>query len=437
MATVLMIESWMHSTGLCLPPMIRSLGHRYVLFTRDPGLYPADASGAPHPVVRDADEIVQVETNDEATVIEEALALARRRDLGGVLTTCDYYLATVAAVAEALGLPGAPAEVMRTVTRKHRVREVMRAAGLPGPAFAVPARWEEAADAAHELGFPLVAKPTDLNSGTAVQRVDDLASLKDAYGEVTADERNTRGQARERVLLLEEVLEGREVSVEAVTLRGETTVLGITDKSVTGPPAFVESGHMFPAALPRAQAREVARFVTDTLAVLGYTHGLSHTEVMLTGDGPRLVEVNPRQGGGYIFDLIRLVAGTHPLELLVDISLGHTPPVGTVAEPLITAHPRAQSAAIFFVLAPESGEVVRVSGTEALDGDLDVLRWSIPVPARAVSPRSNDAYLGHVLAVDPAGCGARARVEDLIAGLTLHMADGRALPALGVPSGIR
>jgi argininosuccinate lyase len=47
MATLAMVESWLHSTGQCLPPLIRELGHDYVLLTKDPSLYPSSANGAP------------------------------------------------------------------------------------------------------------------------------------------------------------------------------------------------------------------------------------------------------------------------------------------------------------------------------------------------------------------------------------------------------
>ena len=254
-----------------------------------------------------------------------------------MLTTCDYYLAAAAAVAARLGLPGAAPEVMARAVRKHEVRAALDAAGLPPVRHAVAATLDDALAAARRLGYPLVAKPVDLNAGTSVRRVDEEAHLKDAWDEISALARNTRGQALAGVVLLEEVLTGPEVSVEAVTIDGRTTVVGVTDKSIAGPPAFVESGHMFPADLPAGAVGEVADFACAALAAVGLTHGLSHTEVMLTEAGPRLVEINPRQGGGYIFDLVHLVTGTHPLRVLVDLALGEPPALGTAASPLTTA----------------------------------------------------------------------------------------------------
>lgn len=458
MATLLMIESWLRSTGLCLPPLIASMGHEYILFTRDATAYgPVDDTGAPHPVLRHAGEVVTVETNDPAETCRVAGEIAARTRIDGVLTTCDYYLETVAVVARSLELPGAPPEVMRRATRKHLVRNALDRAGLPNPAYAVANDWSGAVQAARSIGTPLVAKPVDLNAGTAVELVDSDAALKDAFWHVAGLERNTRGQPLQRLLLLEEQLCGQEVSVEAVTFDGQTSVLGVTDKSVTAAPACVESGHMFPARLEPAVTAKVSAYVSDALDAIGYTHGLSHVEVMLTDDGPRVVEINPRQGGGYIFDLVHLVTGVHPLEMLIELALGEMPRLtsdvtrrtgasggsvgigadagrGHAGDARMAT--RVASAAVFFVMSGRDGEIDRLSGLDAVDADPHVYRWSTRADGQVRRPRDNDAYLGHVLAVDHDGPRAREYVERAVGAVRLHYADGEVAAPLGVPSGL-
>jgi biotin carboxylase len=377
MATLLMVESWLRSTGLCLPPIIRRLGHEYVLFTKDPALYTPVEDGRPHPVIRDAAEIGVVDTNDTDTVLDAAAELANRRPIDGVLTTCDYYLETVATVARLLGLPSARPDVMHRATQKHLVRARLEEAGLPNPAFDVVADWHGARVATDRIGRPVIAKPVDLNAGTGVELISNEADLKDAFWRVAGMERNTRGQPLRRLLLLEERLEGQEVSVEAVTYRGQTEIIGITDKSIVGQPACVESGHMFPARLDRAVVAEIETFVVEALAAIGYDHGLSHTEVMITADGPRVVEINPRQAGGYIFDLIHLVVGVHPLEMLVELALGNRPVIRGVQ----SSGSRPASAAVFFVTSPREGIVEHISGIDGLDAEPRVHRWTRPTPA--------------------------------------------------------
>jgi argininosuccinate lyase len=314
------------------------------------------------------------------------------------------------------------------------------------PAFAVAADWPQARDAANRIGTPLIAKPVDLNAGTAVERIADEAALKDAFWSVNDAERNTRGQPLRRLLLMEQALEGEEVSVEALTFDGKTTIIGITDKSITAPPACVESGHMFPARLESGIARRVEEFAVSALEAIGFTHGLSHIEVMITANGPRLIEINPRQGGGYIFDLVHLVTGTHPLEMLVDLALGRMPALGAAAgagwsgeEPSVAGQARVASAAVAFVMSPRDGVVEQVTGVESLDEDPRVLRWAIPTPAAARRPRDNDAYLGHLVAVDPTGDAARAYAEELVGTLHLRFADGdvaRPLPVRASRRGV-
>ncbi len=96
-------------------------------------------------------------------------------------------------------------------------------------------------------------------------------------------------------MLLEELLDGPEVSVETVSHAGVVQVVGVTDKSIGGAPAFIETGHMFPAALPAAEAEDAVRTALAALKALGLTEGVvAHTEIKLTSAGPRVVEVNPR-----------------------------------------------------------------------------------------------------------------------------------------------
>ncbi len=428
MATVMMIESWLHSTGHALPALLHRQGHQYVLLTRDPGLYPPGADGTAHPAVRYADEVVVVETNDLAAVLAEAVVVARRHRLDGVLTTCDYYLGTVAQVARRLGLPGEDPAALALATRKDQVRAVLAAAGVSDVRHAVVADEDMARKAASELGYPVVAKPVDGNSGAGVRLSHDEAELVTAFAGVADSLRNSRGQTRPALLLLEEVLDGHEVSVESITVDGRTSILAVTDKSLTAAPRFVESGHMVPARLDPDVTRAVEEHARVVLAALGLRHGLAHTEIRLTSRGPRLVEVNPRQGGGSIFELVTLVTGHDPLDLLVRAALGESFDVRRSG--------RAASAAIMFVVSPEPARIVGLDGGATLDADPAVLRWHVRTPAAAPAPTDNGCYLGEVVAVAEHDGGARAAAEAAVGRLRLRTADGRQLRPLGVPSGL-
>lgn len=415
MAHLLVVESWVGSMSRLLPRAIREGGHEFTFLTRDLHHYLRSApEGVAHPLLG-ARHVITAETNDLDTLLPEAARLHSVLGFDGVITSCDYYLPTVARIAGHLGLPGPGPEAVENACRKDATRRVLADAGLPGPRFAVHEEWADLARAAREIGYPLVAKPVDLCAGMYVRRVDDEAQLADLVRALADFPVNARGQRRTPAVLLEELLDGPEVSVETVSYAGAVHMVGVTDKSIGGAPAFIETGHMFPAALPLADLDAAEQTALGALKALGLTDGVvAHTEIKLTSDGPRVVEVNPRPAGNRITELVRHVTGIDLAAAFVDVALGRRPDLRRTDTGL-------RSAAVGFLVPDRAGTL------EALDaGQLDtaqgVLEVQLAEPGKAVKAAgSNNEYLGHIMAGDPDGPGARARVEDLLAGLRTGM----------------
>ncbi|QFZ24387.1 ATP-grasp domain-containing protein [Saccharothrix syringae] len=408
-----MVESWVGAMSSLLPRAINEIGHRFTFLTRDLHHYLRSAPAHPHPLLA-ADNVLTAETNDVPALLAHVARLHDVLRFDGVISSCDYYLPTVARIAAHLGLPGPDPRAVERACRKDLTRTTLRDAGVPGPRFALAEDWPATAGAAAALGYPLVVKPVDLCAGMHVRKVRDEEELREAFAALEAFPVNARDQPRVRTVLLEELLTGPEVSVETVTAGGETRVVGVTDKSVAGEPWFVESGHMFPADLPTDGAEAVA---VAALNALGLDNGVAHTEIKLTPDGPRLVEVNPRPAGNQITELVRRVTGIDLPAVHAQLAVGERPD-------LRPADTGVRSAAISFLLPPRSGAVARVRGAEALADAPDVVDWAVRPPGhRAGDPTSNNSYLGHVVVTDPAGPGARARAERLIAGLSVDYAE--------------
>ncbi|MFF3500569.1 ATP-grasp domain-containing protein [Streptomyces sp. NPDC003247] len=415
MAHLLMVESWVGSMSRLLPRAVREGGHEFTFLTRDLHHYlRAAPEGAAHPLLG-ARNVVTADTNDPDTLLTQAERLHAAFGFDGVLTSCDYYLPAVARIAGHLGLPGPGPEAVHNACRKDATRRVLADAGLPGPRFALHEEWAQLARAAREIGYPLVVKPVDLCAGMYVRRVDDEEQLADAVRALADFPVNARGQRREPAVLLEELLDGPEVSVETVSHAGAVHVVGVTDKSVGGAPAFVETGHMFPAALTPADTEAAVDTALDALKALGLTDGVvAHTEVKLTSAGPRVVEVNPRPAGNRITELVRHVTGIDLAAAFVDVALGRAPDLRRTDTGL-------RSAAIGFLVPDRAGTLDRLDGTH-LAGEKDVLEAELAEPGRAVrAAGSNNEYLGHVMAGDPDGPGARARVEHLLSTLRTEL----------------
>lgn len=413
MAHLLMIESWVGASGNLLPPLLKSLGHTYSFVTRKPEHYPGTPGTGQHPVIRHAEEVLVTETND----VPGLLAFLQPYRFDGVITVCDYYIETVKEVAGFFGLPCPfPAEV-KTVRQKHLMRQALDRAGLDNPGYRLASSWEEAERAAAAIGYPLVLKPVDLASSAFVSLVRNREELRAAYEALERFPLNFREQAREHVYLLEAYMDGEEVSVESVSYKGDTKILGVTDKSVTGKPYFIENGHMFPAKLSEAKRTAVTQLVRSALKAVGIDHGIAHTEVKLTAEGPRIVEINPRTAGNYIVELIGRVTGVDMLQSFVELSLGLEPDI----KPLDNG---VASAAVMFLVPPAGGTIAQIEGVESLAADEHVVRYRIEACSgkTVAAPIDNACYLGHVIAEDEKGLNARQYAEAALGRLKLRYA---------------
>lgn len=411
MAHLLMVESWVGSMSRLLPRAVREGGHEFTFLTRDLHHYLRSApEGTAHPLLA-ARHVLTAETNDPGLLLPFVEQAHEALRFDGVITSCDYYLGTAARIASRLGLPGPTPESVDSACRKDATRRVLAEAGLPGPRFGVCATWDEAAATARAIGYPLVLKPVDLCAGMFVRRVDDEAALAHAYRALAAFPVNARGQRRDPVVLVEELLEGPEVSVETVSFGGTVHVVGVTDKSLGGAPAFIETGHMFPAALSAADTEAAEETARQALGALGLDGVVAHTEIRLTADGPRLIEVNPRPAGNRITELIRQVTGIDLAAACVDVALGREPDLRRRATGVA-------GAAIGFLVPGRDGVLEAVDGADTVRAAEGLLELQLAEPGKAVkAAASNNEYLGHVMAGVPRGSGARDRVEALLAQL--------------------
>ncbi len=183
-------------------------------------------------------------------------------------------------------------------------KEFMKRHGIPTPAFEIVHDAEGARRAAKRFGFPVVLKADGLAAGKGVLIPRDEAEL-DASLSTFFEERRF-GAAAER-LLVEEHLEGEEVSFIALC-DGERALPMATSKDYKrlldedrGPNTGGMGAHSPSVVMGGAEGAQILdRIVRPTLAGMADESrafvGVLYCGLMLTGDGPRVLEYNVRLG---------------------------------------------------------------------------------------------------------------------------------------------
>ena len=383
---VLVVEPM--SAGTALLGAAHDLGLETVVLS-----YDRDDRRLPDRVRQDIDTLVVVDTNDEAAMLEAAVRLHGQRGFAGVLPGFEFYVPAAARIAARLGLPGLAADSVAEVRDKALMRRTVQAAGLRVPRYVAPASAAELDAAAAVVGFPCVLKPTDSAGSVHVSRVDTPAELRDAYRELTDDQRLDLGRRLDGRVLLEEYLDGPEFSVEGYVVAGRVTVVAVTRKLLGAEPYFVELGHVVQADLAPAERRAVEAYTAAVVAALHVTVGPFHCELRLPGGEPVLIELAARMGGDHIPDLIRIATGVPLPHLSVAVHTGLDPqdiPLGS---------PRAKYAGVHFFTAPDQGGYRTVHGLERLRARPDVLAAELYLSPGLAVPPAHDfrGRIGHVI----------------------------------------
>lgn len=319
-----------------------------------------------------------------------------------------------AEVAAELGLPGPAPAAVRACKDKAEFRDRLAAAGL-GPVRHVlvtdpddPA--QQAAAAA--VGFPLVCKPRALGGSVGVLRVDSVAELPAALRvAATADLDGTRSLYAG--VLVEEFLAGPEISVDSAVSGGVAHPLVLADKTVGLAPYFEELGHVVPAA-DHPQLDAALAMVAQAHRVLGLDRLITHAEVKLTANGPRLVEINARLGGDLIPYLGLLATGVDLAGAAADLALGREPDL----------RPTRQAAAAVSLLYPDRD--VRVRAVELADrpgGHPGLDRFEVVVAPGAevqLPPRHFMSRVAFAVVTADTAVAAAARAAAVAAAVEVH-----------------
>jgi biotin carboxylase len=371
----------------------KELGYRVAALDRNP-----DALGLKEV---DVPEVV------EFGHVPSAVEAARRIDPDGVLTiSADRAVPVVAAIAEALGLPGIGTRTAHLLTHKVAMRGRLAEAGVPQPRYAAARTLREGRLAAAEVGFPSVLKPADSGGQRAVFRLESLDDLEAHLHAALAESPTSEA-------IVEEFVDGTELNGIAVARGGEVEPLTLSDR--LRPPGIgfgVGWIHLYPASIYGDQLERAEDVVVRAVRALGLREGVAFPQLIATPDGAvRVVEVAARIPGGQMADLVRHAVGVDLVEIALRQALG-----AEVPDELVRPRPGQPLAIRFFTARPgplPTGKVRRVGGLEKILAFPGVVQAeSYIVPGETIRPvRLDGDRRGYVIAIADTSVEALERAE--------------------------
>lgn len=303
-----------------------------------------------------ADDTIIANTYDIADTVAKAQNYHRSvRPIDGVICIAADVPLTVAGIAAELDLPGISIETARLASDKLAMKQRFSESNIPVPWFNSVESIDHLKDIIHSRGFPLILKPVDSRGARGVLKLDSKIDLPWAY------QHSLQFSPSGRVMI-EEYLEGPQISTESVLIEDRSYTPGFTDRNYElldkFSPYMIENGGQQPSELTSEQQRSVSKLAEDAGRALGIKIGIAKGDIVLTKFGPKVIEIAARLSGGWFStDQIPLATGVDLIGVAIRLALGEKVPENDMI-------PRYQKGVAIRYFFPKPGKVVEIKNVE-------------------------------------------------------------------------
>ena len=247
--------------------------------------------------VKKADVFKQIDLKDKEKILEYATELKAKESLTAVFTAGTDFSASVSYVCQKLGFASHSYEAALNASIKTQMRECFDKAKVPSPKFM---KVEESDISPlllnrvlEKLSLPVVVKPVD-NMGARGCRM-----VRTKF-EFTPAIKAAVQASRSGVAIVEEYMEGKEYSIDALIYNNTMTITGFAERHISYPPYFIETGHTMPAILEQDVHDQLISVFALGAKALGLTCGAAKADIKFTDKGPMIGEIAARLSGGYM-----------------------------------------------------------------------------------------------------------------------------------------
>ncbi len=329
--------------------------------------------------------------------------------IDGVITSGTDASMTVAAVANALNLPGIPFENAEAASNKFKMRKRLMEHNVPIPKFFRCWSFDDLINISKEFKYPFVIKPVDNMGARGVMKIDNEAMLHVAFD-------NAKKGSPSGELIVEEYMEGGELSIDSIVYNDQIKITGIADRIIAREPYFIELGHILPSNQPENVLENAVEVFKKAIKAIGITVGAAKGDIKLTKDGAKIVEIAARLSGGFMSAYTYPYAtGVNLIRIAIDLALG--------LEPLPQLFvPTKNRVSVEKAIIPKPGIIKEINGlNEALSipGVMNVFT-RVNIGDEIFDPKSNVEKAGNIIAVKDTREEALETIENAEKLINIH-----------------
>jgi hypothetical protein len=319
-------------------------------------------------ILAHCERVVHASLADGDAIVDVLRPLHAERPFDRIMTTSEPFGISTGHAVDAFGLPGVGEAVARALKDKSRTRELLEKHDVSPVRYRVVRGVEETVAFLTEIGGPIVVKPIDGAASRHILPVADSVDARRAWVRL--------GDVGIGTALAEEFLPGPVVSVESFSFGGRHVPVGYSEYQVNE--RFVEWAVTTPSRLAQPYLSELRELTVRLLDAVGLPEGPSHSEFVLTSDGPRVLESHARLGGHALPHLVRRAYGPDFARMMLTVPLG--------IEQLPAEPPEPVGGASIRFFTPRPGRVASVD----IDPGLDAVVRRTPLG------ESTDVYLPYL-----------------------------------------
>lgn len=250
---------------------------------------------------------------------------------------------------------------------KATMAEALRSSNIPIPDFLQTDNLDDARKFVRKHPWPIVLKPLDSAGTDGVHFCYSDAQLQEAFRQVMGVPNNMGSVNRE--VLIQTFLSGPEYMVNSVSYEGGHYITDIwrAEKSmVEGYAQIYDKNFLIPSETD--EYRILKKYVEKVLDSLEIKYGPAHSEVIITKDGPKLLEVGSRVSGGVDPEFNQICLGSDQISLTVESYFNSSKFIQRIDQPYSIRKHGLQ----IFLSSPKEGKVVAIN-TKQIFSDIPTL----------------------------------------------------------------